>query len=91
MAKTKTYSVHCVIGLLLISWPMIFAYLKYVKRQSSEDLSYNKPNLVGIVINDKKPELNAENWFSGIYQSESNDYDNDHWSLKEIMVRFKNK
>ncbi len=91
MAKTKTYSVHCVIGLLLISWPMIFAYLKYVKRQSSEDLSYNKPNLVGIVINDKKPELNAENWFSGIYQSESNDYDNDHWSLKEIMVRLNNQ
>lgn len=90
-AKQRTYSFHLVILLLAICWPMLFTYLKYKKKESPEDITYNKPNLTGLVISDQKPELNKENWFSGSYQEETEDYNNDHWSLKEFMVRWNNQ
>ncbi|MCX7728375.1 MAG: hypothetical protein N2203_02785 [Bacteroidia bacterium] len=51
----------------------------------------NKPNLTGIVVLEKRPELNKENWFSGYYQKQTDDYHNDHWAWKETMVRWNNQ
>lgn len=51
----------------------------------------NKPNLTGIVMLDKRPELNKENWFSGYYQKQTDDYNNDHWAWKEVLVRWNNQ
>lgn len=93
-AKQKTYSLHCIIILLAISWPMILTYIKYSKREvvdGAEDTSYNKPDLTGIIINNEKPKFSWENWFNGIYQEETEDYNNDHWSMKETMVRLNNQ
>lgn len=93
-AGKKTYSIHGVILLLLISWPMLLAFWKYTKREKGaevEDVTYNKPNLTGLVISDEKPKFSWENWLNGSYQEESEDYNNDHWSLKEKMVRLNNQ
>lgn len=51
----------------------------------------NKPNLTGILIHDKKPELTKNTWFSGYYQKQMDDYNNDHWVWKEKMVRWNNQ
>ncbi|RME13729.1 MAG: hypothetical protein D6799_07795, partial [Bacteroidetes bacterium] len=51
----------------------------------------NKPNLTGIVMLEKRPELNKDNWFSGYYQKQTDDYNNDHWAWKEWMVRWNNQ
>ncbi len=51
----------------------------------------NKPNLTGIVMQDKRPEFNKENWLSGYYQTQTDDYNNDHWCWKEKMVRWNNQ
>jgi hypothetical protein len=90
-AKAKTYSAHCVFILILISWPMLLAFIKYEQRESPEDKTYNKPNLTGLVISDEKPKLTRETWFSGEYQAETDDYNSDHWSMKEFMVRANNQ
>lgn len=93
-AKTKTYSIHCIVALLALSWPMMLTYMKYAKRdktEGAEDVTYNKPNLVGLVISDEKPKFSWENWFNGTYQAETEDYNNDHWSMKEAMVRVNNQ
>jgi len=90
-AKTKTYSIHSIVILFAITWPMIITYMKYQKRESAEDITYNKPNLTGIVISDIKPEFNRANWFAGTYQTECDDYNNDHWAMKETMVRLNNQ
>jgi hypothetical protein len=90
-AKAKTYSAHCVIILLLISWPMLLTFIKYQQRESPEDKTYNKPNLTGLVISDEKPKLTRETWFSGEYQAATDDYNSDHWSMKEYMVRANNQ
>jgi len=66
---------------LAIAFPMFYSFVK----------KDNKPNLTGIVISEKKPELTTENWMSGNYQYEMDDYNNDHWSLKEISVRLNNQ
>lgn len=70
---------------------MLLTYLKYTKKESAEDVSYNKPDLTGLVISDEKPELSRSSWFSGAYQRECDDYDNDHWALKTWMVRANNQ
>src|SRR5688572_11124378 len=93
-AKQRSYSLHCILALLIISWPMVLTFIKYNGREKggeTEDLSYNKPNLVGIVISDEKPKFSWENWFNGSYQSETEDYNNDHSSMKESMVRMNNQ
>lgn len=79
--KTKTYSIHCVAALLAIALPLLVAF---VKRD-------NTPNLTGLVISDEKPKFSAAAWFSGSYQSEMDDYNNDHWAYKEKMVRLNNQ
>jgi hypothetical protein len=94
MAGKKTYSVHGLILLLVISFPMLLAFWKYSKREKGEgveDLTYNKPDLTGLVISDEKPKFSWQSWFDGTYQEESEDYNNDHWSLKEKMVRLNNQ
>lgn len=90
-AKQKTYSFHHLVLLGVLFLPMLVTYSRYKNRDSDEDLSYNKPNLTGIVVSDVKPELTRENWFSGTYQKEMDDYDNDHWAFKESMVRLNNQ
>ena len=90
-AKQKTYSLLHVFILLAISMPALLAWLKFVNRESKEDVTYNKPNLVGLVISDDKPKFTLKEWLSGDYQKLSDDYDNDHWSLKELMVRLNNQ
>lgn len=89
--KTRTLSPLLMLAMLGLSLPMLLAYVKYSKRESKEDQDYNKPNLTGIVISNTKPEFNKTNWFSGLYQNETDDYNNDHWALKEIMVRWNNQ
>ncbi len=88
---SKSYSAINLIALLGLFLPMLIAYSKYINRESKDDTSYNKPDLTGLVISDIKPELTRSNWFSGLYQKESDDYNNDHWALKEIMVRLNNQ
>lgn len=90
-AKTKTYSFHALVALFALFLPLIAGFMKYQKRQSPDDVSYNKPNLTGIVISDNKPEFSWGSWFSGTYQFESDDYNNDHWAFKESMVRLNNQ
>lgn len=80
-AKKKIINGSVWIAFLALSFPMLYAFVK----------TDNKPNLTGIVINDEKPKLSSENWASGEYQSEMDDYNNDHWSLKEISVRLNNQ
>lgn len=89
--RTKTYSSQTLLALVFLFIPMIVTYLKYTKKESKEDLTYNKPNLVGLVISDRKPELSLKNWLDGSYQNETDDYDNDHWAFKELMVRLNNQ
>ncbi len=81
MAKTKTYSIHCVIALMAIALPL---FISFIKKE-------NKPNLSGLVINDEKPKFSTANWFDGSYQTEMEDYNNDHWAFKEKMVRINNQ
>jgi hypothetical protein len=79
--KAKIFTIHTWLAFLALFFPLLLSFIK----------KDNKPNLVGLVINDKKPELNSEDWFSGAYQFEMDDYNNDHWSLKEISVRLNNQ
>jgi hypothetical protein len=81
MAKIKTYSIHNILALFALALPLLIAFTK-------ED---NKPNLTGLVISNDKPESSRETWFSGNYQTEMDDYNNDHWSFKETMVRLNNQ
>lgn len=80
-AKTKIITPPLWLAFFALSLPMILGFVK----------TDDKPNLTGIVISDKKPEFNSANWFSGAYQNERDDYNNDHWSLKEICVRLNNQ
>jgi len=79
--KIKTYSAHSVIALIAIALPLIFSFIK-------ED---NKPNLIGLVISDEKTKFSVKDWFNGTYQSETEDYNNDHWAFKESSVRLNNQ
>jgi hypothetical protein len=66
---------------LIIALPAIFTFLK----------KDNTPNLTGIVISKERPALTKENWFSGYYQKQTDDFNNDHWAWKEWMVRWNNQ
>jgi hypothetical protein len=90
-AKQKTYSIQHVLLLVAVFLPMLLTYVKYSKRVDAEDKDYNKPNLVGLVISNDKPEFTWSNWLDGSYQKNAEDYDNDHWALKESMVRLNNQ
>jgi SGNH hydrolase-like domain, acetyltransferase AlgX len=90
-AKQKTYSIHHVLILFALVWPLIYTYLNYQGRDGEEDVTYNKPNLIGIVISDEKPVFSKEAWFDGSYQLAQEDYINDHWPYKEKMVRLNNQ
>jgi hypothetical protein len=79
--KKKTYSIHCIAAFVLLSLPLLFSFIKKDSR----------PNLTGIVISDEKPELTKQSWFNGSYQTETEDYLNDHWAWKELMVRLNNQ
>ncbi len=80
-AKTKIFTIPVWIAYLAMVFPLL---LSYVKKE-------NTPDLAGLVISKDRPELDAANWFSGTYQSETDDYNSDHWSLKEISVRLNNQ
>ena len=89
--KQKTYSAQLVICLMAISWPLIYSILKYQSREGEEDISYNKPNLTGLVISDEKPKFSFSDWLNSSYQTSADDYNNDHWAYKEKMVRLNNQ
>ena len=89
--KQKTYSAQLVICLMAISWPLLYSVLKYQSREGEEDISYNKPNLTGIVISDEKPKFSFSDWLNSSYQTSADDYNNDHWAYKEKMVRLNNQ
>ena len=80
-SKIKTYSIHCIVALIAIALPLLISFTK----------KDNKPNLIGLVINDEKPKFSISTWFDGSYQSLTEDYNNDHWALKEKMVRINNQ
>ncbi|MBP7808130.1 MAG: hypothetical protein KA163_02445 [Bacteroidia bacterium] len=80
-AKTKIITSKIWIAYLALAFPLLLSFIK----------KDNKPNLVGIVISDLKPEFNQENWFMGLYQADMDDYNNDHWALKEVTVRLNNQ
>jgi len=79
--KQKPYNTPVIIAFLAMCFPLLYAFVK----------KDNTPNLTGMVISDEKPELNAGNWFSSSYQKDMDDYNNDHWSFKEKMVRINNQ
>ncbi len=92
MAGKKTYSVHGVVILFALFVPMLASYYKQATRISpDEDLTYNKPNLAGLLISDEKPKWTTRSWFDGGYQEVMDDYNNDHWAFKEISVRLNNQ
>ena len=80
-AKTKTYSIHCVIAFAAVLFPLLATLTK----------TDDKPNLTGLVINNVKPEFSWPDWFNGSYQELRGDYNNDHWAFKENMVRLNNQ
>jgi len=80
MANQKKYSLPVIIAFLALIWPLILSLKK------SE-----KPNLTGMVISDEKPIWNITDWLSGEYQKSRDDYNNDHWALKEWLVRANNQ
>ncbi|MDI1355907.1 MAG: hypothetical protein PSX36_13380 [bacterium] len=79
--KIKTYSVHSLVALLVIGFPLLMSFIK----------SDNKPNLVGIVISDEKPKFSRADWLDGTYQDEMDEYTSDRWAFKELMVRLNNQ
>lgn len=81
MARTKTYSIQCIVALIAIALPLLISFIK----------KENKPNLSGLVINDEKPKFSITTWFDGSYQTQIEDYNNDHWAFKEKMVRLNNQ
>lgn len=89
--QQKTYSGYTILAFVAIAWPALLGFMKYSKREGKDDATYNKPNLTGLVISNEKPKLSAATWFSGSFQAETDDYNNDHWALKESMVRLNNQ
>jgi hypothetical protein len=81
MANKKSINSFVIIAFIALIYPLLAGILK----------KDNIPNLTGIVINNEKPSLNSETWFSGEYQSTRDDYNNDHWSFKELFVRLNNQ
>ncbi len=81
MGAKKTYSVHALVIWVAISLPLFFSLAK----------KHEKPALTGLVMADERPKLNSETWFNGSYQQETDDYNNDRWGLKELMVRLNNQ
>lgn len=89
--KQKTYSFHHVVILIALAWPMIYSIIKYQGRDGADDITYNKPNLIGLVISNEKPKFSTAGWLDGSYQAATEDYNNDHWAYKETMVRLNNQ
>jgi hypothetical protein len=79
--KQKLYTFPLIVAFVAISLPLLLGFVK-------KDVP---PNLVGMVINNKKAELSFNSWFSGSYQLEAEDYNNDHWVFKELFVRLNNQ
>lgn len=79
--KRKPVNIVVVLAFLAVCQPLASSFLK-------QD---NTPNLTGLVISNEKPVLNNATWFSGSYQKEMDDYNNDHWAWKEQMVRLNNQ
>ncbi len=50
-----------------------------------------KPNLIGMVLDDKKPEFSVSEWYQNSYQPAMDDYNNDMWPFKELMLRLNNQ
>ncbi len=90
-SKHKTYSIHLLVIFISLFLPMFYSFIKYQSKTDEADINYNKPNLIGIVISDEKPKYSLVNWMDGSYQKLSEDYNNDHWAYKEILVRLNNQ
>ncbi len=90
-SKHKTYSIHLLVIFISLFLPMLYSFIKYQSKTDEADVNYNKPNLIGIVISDEKPKYSLVNWMDGSYQKLSEDYNNDHWAYKEILVRLNNQ
>jgi len=90
-SKHKTYSIHLLVIFISLCLPMFYSFIKYQSKTDEADINYNKPNLIGIVISDEKPKYSLVNWMDGSYQKLSEDYNNDHWAYKEILVRLNNQ
>ena len=50
-----------------------------------------KPNLTGMVLDDKKPVFSLSDWYHNDYQPAMDDYNNDMWLFKEILLRLNNQ
>lgn len=79
-ATKKKYTGPVLVALVALLLPLL------VSLKNTE-----KPNLTGLVISDEKPEWSWSAWFNGDYQKLRDDYNNDHWGWKEIMVRANNQ
>ena len=90
-SKHKTYSIHLLVIFISLCLPMFYSFIKYQSKTDEADVNYNKPNLIGLVISDEKPKYSLVNWMDGSYQKLSEDYNNDHWAYKEILVRLNNQ
>jgi hypothetical protein len=80
-AKTKTYTAPVLLAFFALVLPLLMTLLK----------GGEKPNLVGLVVSDEKPHFSWTDWMDGSYQSERDDYNDDHWAFKETMVRLNNQ
>ncbi len=80
-AKNKIVNSSVIFAFVAISFPLLLSFMQ----------KENKPNLIGIVITEKKPELKSDDWLAGNYQNEMDDYNNDHWAFKELCVRLNNQ
>ena len=85
MTKPKTYNFLVIVAFIAITIPLISGFIK----------TDNVPNLIGIVINNVKPDTllrqDKTMWLSGEYQNLKDDYNNDHWAFKELFVRLNNQ
>lgn len=49
------------------------------------------PHLVGVTLTKEKPQFSKEAWFSGYYQEQTDEFNDDNWAWKEWMVRWNNQ
>src|SRR5690606_33950865 len=74
----------------IINLPVFAAFLAILMPLLATLREHEPPDLTGYLIAEEPPVLSRQTWFSGRYQEERDQYNDDHWALKEKMVRFNN-
>jgi hypothetical protein len=77
----KDYKKTYFLFLVFISLPFI---IQLFRKETA-------PHLVGVTLTKEKPLLSKEFWFSGYYQEQMDEFNDDNWAWKEWMVRWNNQ